>query len=253
MPDPRTVFCTLAAGLALAVPAPAARADMISVPASRFGNYAADGIGNINSPGFQNYFAGYSTPSATAERRNFFIFPTASFTSLSLVSATLVLYVPLFAPGVTTDGGPGYISPDPSETFRLSPSFVPASEVGDPTNDPTESMFIWGTLGTGPLAGSIEIFPSAMGTYVHIPLTAMAVAALDTIGPGDIVFGGMITSLDHTRPMVLDELLFSFTDVPGSGSFTVPTLVLEYVPAPSSAAAVLGAAGLLARRRRTGS
>lgn len=230
--------------------ATSARADMLTVAASRFGNYAADGIGNINGPGFQNYFAGYSSPSAVAERRNFFIFPTASFTSLPIVGAELVLYVPKFAPGMTTDPGDGYISPDSSETFRLSPTFIPASEVGDPTNDPTESMFIWGTLGTGPLAGSIEIFPTAKGTYVHIPLTPMAVMALDTIGPGDIVFGGLMTSLDPTRPMVLDELLFSFTDVPGSGTFTPPTLVLEYVPAPPSAATLLAAAVLLTRRRR---
>lgn len=230
----------------------AAAGPTISVAATQSGNYAADGIGNINSPGFQNYFVGYSSPSATAERRNFFIFDTSTFVDETILAAELVLYVPKFAPPVTTDPGDGYISPDPSETYIVSPSFFTAAEVGDPTNTPGESIPIWGSLGTGPLAGALEIFPTDKGAYVHIPFTPMAVAGLNGAGPGLMVLGGRLISLDPGRPMVLDELVFSFTDMPGSGTFSPPTLRLEVVPEPASGLALLAAAALLraAQQRR---
>ncbi|MBC7834301.1 MAG: hypothetical protein H7Y88_04270 [Phycisphaerales bacterium] len=245
-------FCGIAAiSYTVFAALPGAHADVISVAASQSGNYAADGIGNINSLGFQNYFVGYSSPSAVAERRNFFIFPTAAFEPLTILSAELVLYLPHFAPGMTTDPGDGYISPDPSEAYRLSATPFSAAEVGDPTNSPGESIPIWASLGTGPLAGAIEVFPTDMGTYLHIPLTALAVIGLNGAGPGSIVMGGRLTSLDPSRPMVLDELVFAFTDMPGSGMFTPPTLLLEVVPAPAASLPLLcGAAALTARRRR---
>jgi hypothetical protein len=228
---------------------PEASGAAISVPATRFGNYASDGVGNINSPGFQNYFVGYSTPSAVMERRNFFTFSTASFAGESVIAAELVLYIPKFAPPVTTDPGDGYHSPDPSEHYIVTPCPFPAAVVGDPTNAPGPSMMIWASLGTGPLAGEIEVLPTDMGTYIHIPFLPPAVAALDGPLPGTIVLGGRLTSLDHTRPMVLDELAFSSTDVPGSGVFAVPTLVLT-TPAPGAGVMMLMAFGGIAAPRR---
>ncbi|MBL8764781.1 MAG: hypothetical protein JNM07_10980 [Phycisphaerae bacterium] len=243
-------FTLRAVGVVAVLAASAARADVISIAAEQAGNYASDGIGNINTLAFQNYFVGYSTPSAIAERRNFFHFHTGPLGSVTVVSGELVVYVPKFAPGATTDPGDGYISPDPSEVYRISGTMVPASEVTDATNSPAESMAIWDTLGTGLFFGAIEVFPSSKGTYLHIPLSAAAIGILDT-GPTDFVIGGKLDSLDRSRPMVLDELLFSFTDVPGSGVFEPPTLKLTIVPGPGSLVLVLaGAAGVMAARRR---
>ncbi|MEK6701443.1 MAG: hypothetical protein AABZ53_04210 [Planctomycetota bacterium] len=225
-----------------------AHATGIFVAATQSGNYAADGIGNINSLGFQNYFVGYSSPSAIAERRNFFIFSTAAFEAETILSGELILYVPKFAPGVTTDPGDGYFSPDASETYMLTSTSFTAAEVGDHTNSIAESMAIWASLGMGGLAGAIEIHPSDKGTYIHIPLTAAAIAGLNGAGPAPVVMGGRLTSLDPTRPMVLDELVFSFTDMPGSGTFIPPTLHLEIVPAPASGFVLM--AGVVAGRRR---
>ncbi len=247
---PQRLAVSACAGVLCASAAVTCAHGAISVPASRFGNYASDGIGNINSPGFQNYFVGYSTPSAVMERRNFFTFDTTSFASESIIAAELVLYVPKFAPPVTTDPGDGYHSPDPSEHYVVTPSPFAAGLVGDPTNSPATSMMIWASLGMGPLAGEIEVFPTDMGTYIHIPFLPPAVGALDGPLPPMLVLGGRLASLDHTRPTVLDELVFSSSDYPMGGSFIVPTLVLTTIPAPAASVGLLLAIGTCAATRR---
>jgi hypothetical protein len=89
-----------------------------------------------------------------------------------------------------------------------------------------------------------------MGTYIHIPFLPPAVAALDGPLPPMLVLGGRLTSLDHTRPTVLDELVFSSSDYPMGGSFIVPTLVLTTIPTPTAAVCAMLAYGCAAMRRR---
>jgi hypothetical protein len=88
-----------------------------------------------------------------------------------------------------------------------------------------EATAIFGTLGTGPLAGEFLFDASHMGDTASIFLTPDAVTAITgAMGVGKIALGGRIVSFDGTH---VDELLFAFTDIPSPHmAGKAPSLVL---------------------------
>lgn len=239
----------LAALVLLACGAPVC-ADLV-ITSSLTGGYSADGT-YANSPAFQNYRVGHSPPSTVAERRNFFLFDLTTLPSMppgTIVGGSLKLYLPHHAPGVTIDPGDGYISPDPFEVYRLTSTTFTATEIAAPAHTPAEATAIWGSLGTGTVAGEVAVSAADMGTFLDIPLTPGTLTALNSLmGSAVVPFGGRLTSLSFIPP---DELVFGFTDLVGPHmSGKEPKLVLTLVPAPGAAAVIVPGACLARRRRR---
>lgn len=246
--SPRQTYLAL---IGLLASSPIALGDELVIDAYLTGGYQASGA-FANSPAFQNYRVGHSPITTDPERRNFFLFDLSAYPALppgTITAASLKLYVPFFAPGVTIDPGDGYISPDPFEVYRLSATPFAADEIADPTNSVGEALAIYSTLGTGPLAGEVAISPADKGTFADIPLTPGAVMAINTfMGSGKIAMGGRVTTLSFIPP---DELLFGFTDLIGPHmSGKTPHLSLTVVPGPSGAALLAGASLVVVRRRR---
>ena len=209
-------------------------ANAIIIESFRTGGYTEDGGYTSMASPVQNYFVGYTSPSSPTERRNYFVFSLAPLGGTPVIGGALRLYIPKFAPGVTTDPGDGYNSPDATETYRISETPVHPSELVDPTNSVPEAVGYWGTLGTGTSFGEITVGAGAMGFDIDIPLTPAAIAAINSVpGGGSIAIGGRLMSLLH-RESVLDELLFSFSDIPGSGDIDLPRLDLIMAPEPTS-------------------
>lgn len=207
----------------------------------RVGGFYDDG-GYTNSAAGQNYYIGIST--IPAERRHFitFIVPSAP---MPVASAVLKLHLPSFPPA-----GPGFLSPDPSEHYRVSSTTVPASTIISPTLTTTEAIGIFGTLGSGTLYGETDVFPSMMGGDVVLTLSAAAVADVNSLllgGGGAMVMGGKMTAISGT---VIDEILFGYSDLP-SPHWSPPRLELTFVPAPAVGALLpIGVVALTFRRRR---
>jgi hypothetical protein len=227
-----------------------AAAAEITVTSSLAGTYNKAG-GFSNDPGHQNYRVGLSPGSTTPEHRDFFIFDLTSYAPQppgTVTAAALKLYLPKTGAGDPADPGMGYISPDPSETYRLSAT-APPSTLEAPIHSVPEAMGIFDSMGTGPLAGEVTLTAADNGTFATIPLTSGVVAALNgLLGSGRISFGGRISTFDGIH---VDELLFAFTDLfkPHMlGKF--PTLVITTVPEPTTAILFFAAAAISLTRPR---
>lgn len=242
----KNVLAAIIAGGAFLSPA---LAD-ISIPLSLTGGYSADGT-YANTLAAQNYRVGHSPVTTVAERRNFFLFDLTGFTPMppgSVIAGSLKLYVPHFAPGMTIDPGDGYISPDPFEVYRVTTTPFSAADLADTTNSVAEAMAIWGTLGTGSIAGEVAISPGDLGTMLDIPLTPSALMAINAmLGSAVLPLGGRLTSLSFIPP---DELAFGFTDLVAPHMMGLePKLVLTIVPGPG-AMGVVGIGLVWAGQRR---
>lgn len=247
----RTTTTTIVRGawalgvVALSVPAGGAGAAVISISSSLVGGYNAAG-GYENTLAFQNYFTGSTATGPQPDRRSFFLFSLPAVLPGPVVSASFTIRNPwLPFPGGAT-GTPGYFSDDPFETFRLSDTPFPAAAIASPHTVP-EALAIWATLGTGELYGTADVTPAPGPlTDITITLSPAAIASINASLGDFFVMGGQITTLDGSSP---DELIFGYSDIP-SPHIVEPTLELTFVPAPGSAALLVGAAGAWIRRRR---
>ncbi|MDX2131155.1 MAG: hypothetical protein SFY69_03770 [Planctomycetota bacterium] len=227
----------------LGVGAPRATADSLELTSTFSGGIYADGT---TSPGFMNYYVGYSFPSSPVERRNYFIFDVSSVPG-PVVSAKLKLYLP---------GAPffpsGYVSSDPTEEFRVSGSAFPwtaYAEAFGGTATPPMLAAMFGTMGSSDAYGLVGVSGDASGTDIVIDLSLAAVTAINASPDGKFLVTGKLADIHPGMPGTIpSELLFAYTDIPDP-LMPMPRLEVEYVPAPRSML-VLGAGCLLARRRR---
>lgn len=226
----------------------ASLAHAIEIDAYHSGTFGADGSVS-NSPGFQNHYVGNTFVGSvpTPERRNFFLFDVSGAGG-PIVSAKLKLYVPKFPP----DGGFGYISPDPTETYLVTSTPFTADEIATPGIPPGLGAAMFATFGMGTPYGVEVASKDSMGTDLVITLDMSAIDALNAavFGSGKWVATGRLTTLAGHPPLT-DQLLFAFTDPTGAVAPVTPYPRLEYeiVPEPCSMLA-LGVAGLALRRRR---
>jgi PEP-CTERM motif-containing protein len=153
------------------------------IQASSTGWYSDVGFHDDANP---NYFAGLCgdgcTP--TGELRDFAVFDLGEFTG-GATSAVIRLFNPLtpFA---------GYISPNPSELFRL---YDVSTGVRDLVLDQIDATDIFADLGSGLVFGSRVVSAADDGTFVEIALTAEGLASLDS-AVGSWAVGG---ALDLSR------------------------------------------------------
>lgn len=203
------------------------------------------------TPGFFNYYIGYSIPSTPSERRNYFIFDLAGVTT-PVMSAKFKLFLP---------GGPtlplGYISSEPTEDYRISGSgFHWTSFVGAFGGLATPPMLsaMFGTMGTGPAYGLTTISAADGGTDIVMDLSHAAIMDINaSLGDHFLITGRLPDIHPSTPGMPPSELVFAYTDIPHP-LMPLPRLELTFVPSPGAAGVLAVAIGVTAaQRRRRGS
>ncbi|MBX3410640.1 MAG: hypothetical protein KF859_12250 [Phycisphaeraceae bacterium] len=244
----RIVAAIIALNASVLVPAQA-RADVVEIESSFSGGIWE---GGITAPHFMNYFVGYSFPSTPVERRNYFIF------SLTDVSDTVTgARLKLFLPG-PTEAAPflpsGYVSSDPTETYRVSGSAAPwwaFYEAFTGTATPAMLTAMFDTMGAPSTEyGIVTVSPMAAGTDIVIELNAAAIGAINASLGSMFHITGRLTDIHPEAPgMPPSELLFAYTDIPHE-FMAMPRLELDIIPTPSAAVPLLAALALRPRRRR---
>ena len=205
-------------------------AQTVVIPHSDRGWYAETGFHN---PGNSNYVVGDSRTFlfAPADSRNFFVFDLSSITQ-PIASAKLALSV------LSSLGGAGYNSVDPSENYELHDVTTSIATLLNGTGGVAAHT----DLGSGVVYGNRTMTAADLGSVVEITLNAAAISALDG-ATGLIGIGGLLTTLDG---LANNEFTFG-----SSGNATDTTeLRITLVPEPSSALLCLaGIFGTQLRRR----
>lgn len=223
-----------ALGLPLVVVLTATSASAATINATDSGWYSAGGTHVAQN---QNYIAGEIAEGD--ERRNFVVFDLTGITS-EITDASVLLYNPTNV----TPGLRGYVSPDPTETYRLhhvdtAIATLTASNVG------AAGMQIFDDLGTGTVFGERVVSVADNGTTVAIALNADGLSALNAARGGLFAVGGAISTLGSAGA----EYVFGFSVT----SFNPDVRQLEFetasVPEPTMIV-LLGSAAVLAARRR---
>lgn len=245
MRNPTASVLAIFVGIGVAAPRALASTEISSTFSS--GIYEGGGT----SPGFLNYYIGYSFPSSLSERRNYFIFDLTGVSG-PVVSASLKLYLP---------GPPdlplGFISSDPTEDYRISGSAFPwtaFAEAFGGTATPPMLSAMFGTMGTGPAYGLTTISAASGGADVIIDLSPEAIMDINAALASDphFLITGRLPDIHPDMPgMPPSELVFAYTDIPHP-LMPFPRLELVTVPAPGAwiPLAGLGAAALAPRGRR---
>lgn len=153
------------------------------------------GSHNANNP---NYIAGRENG---LEFNNFFVFNLAGINE-PIASATLV------ATNGLASRGPGYRSPDPSETYTLFDVSTPISALTTSGNGQTT---IFDDLGTGISYGSRDITAADNSRPVPIALNDAGIAALNAALGSQVALGGAVTTLARQARF---EQVFAFTGNP---------------------------------------
>ena len=263
----------LALALCLAS-AQGASAVMMMVPAEDSGFLNAAGRSSKNDgvllgapPATFNYSTGtigevFPLSGTDVPRRNFFSFDLSGISSGSIVSAALVLFVPIS----------GYTSPDATETYELTG--IGAMSAADQSTFAAEltmvyditvpaelatAMTLFDDIGAIPGLGSESFGDGDEGADKPVPFSPAGVSYLNMFAGGDIVIGGEVTTLDLSDG--IDEVVFGMTAPFYSGVVTpdpvitpptpTPFLVLDVIPEPSAAVlALIGLAATAMRRRQ---
>ncbi|HMO16335.1 MAG TPA: hypothetical protein PKD64_19625 [Pirellulaceae bacterium] len=190
-----------------------------------------------------NYNVGYYTAPGFApnQRRNFFLFNLAEIDE-PIVAARLELYLP----------HSGYVSPDPSELYRITSSAAPPSVflsafLGDPSVTPAMLEAMYATLGTGTLFSEVDIHAFEEGHSIAMEFSMDGVLALNMSLGELFVTGGRLVDITPESPGIPpSELVFAHSNV-GVHSVPMPKLILvTAVPEPSAGLLVIFAAAVLA-------
>ena len=163
----------------------------------------------------QNYAAGwFAGQLSRGEYRDFVVFNLSSIQG-TIISAELRLY----NPGTWPDGYNGFMSDDPSETYRLFEVTTDiATLIGRNGGD-----VVFEDLADGTLFGTHVATDRDNGRTVSIELTAEALSALSSAA-GLFAFGGAIEDLDAGAH---NEVLFANTP-----EHTLPRLVVTTAEVP---------------------
>jgi hypothetical protein len=167
------------------------------------------------------------------------VFDLTALTS-EITSASLLLYNPDNAlPALK-----GYVSPDPTETYRLHQvdtaiATLTASNVG------AAGMQIFDDLGTGTVFGERVVSAADNGTTVAIALNADGIAALNAARGGLFAVGGAISTIGSPGA----EYVFGFSVAIGNPDLRQLEFETTSVPEPTMVV-LLGSAAVLAARRR---
>ena len=225
--------------LALLLPiALAAPAGAVTILASDSGWHSSSGDHTATN---QNYSAGW----VDEELRNFFVFDLSSYAGDPIVGATLRVYSPdVCEPDCSYTGG--YASPDATETYELREVLSPSVLVTAPT---VSNTTVFDDLGDGPVFGSRQVSLADNGTFIEISLNAQGLAAVQAAaGVGDLVLGGLVTSL--TSSFGTEEAIFGHTDPQGIGPYARELVLVTAVPEPGTATLLaLGLIGTAVSRR----
>ncbi|GJQ29136.1 MAG: hypothetical protein HBSAPP03_10200 [Phycisphaerae bacterium] len=220
--------------------------DTVEIESSFSGGIWSTGV---TAPHFMNYFVGYSIPSTPVERRNYFLFSLADV-SAEVTGARLKLFLP---------GGPslpsGYVSSDPTETYRVSGSPAPWTAFYDAysgTATPAMLSAMFGTMGAlGPTTyGLTVVSGDDSGTDIILELSPAAIADINAALGSMFVVTGRLTDLHLDAPGTPpSELVFAYTDIPHP-LMPMPRLELDVVPAPAGVLTLATGLLLAGRRRR---
>ncbi len=223
-------------------------ADVLTIESTFSSGFKADGS---YTPGFMNYYTGYSVPSTPVERRNWFIFDLSGV-SEPIVSATLKLYMP---GDPDHPGEPcGYISPDPTEDYLVTTStfhWTAFAEAFGMPLPPPMIVPLYESLGTGVPFALATVSGDACGSDVEMEVTPEGLAGLNAAIGDSIVVGGRLTDLLDTPGTPPSELAFAYTDIP-SPLMPFPRLEIVTVPEPATGILTAIGAALLAGGRRLG-
>jgi PEP-CTERM motif len=161
--------------------------------------YQASSTGWYSDVGFHddanpNYFAGLCGDACTpeGELRDFAVFDLGE--GVTATSAVIRLFNPS-----TPDAG--YISPNPSELFRL---YDVSTGVRDLVSDQTDATDIFDDLGSGLVFGSRIVSAADDGSYVEIALSAEGVASLSS-AVGSWAVGGALDLSEAPAPEPVPE------------------------------------------------
>jgi len=159
--------------------------------------YQASSTGWYSDVGFHddanpNYFAGLCGDGCTpaGELRDYAVFELGEFTG-GATSAVIRLFNPLT----------GYISPDPSELFRL---YDVSTGVRDLVADQTDATDIFDDLGSGLVFGSRIVTSADDGTFVEITLNADGLDSLNR-AIGSWAVGGALDLSEAPAPEPVPE------------------------------------------------
>ncbi len=181
----------LAAAIAPVVPA---AAQSVVLDAVDWGQYHWDGE---HEPANVSYLVG-NISGAYNEYRAFFVFDLSTVTE-RVVAATLELY----NPGLPSDIGDGYQSPDASETFA---TFDVTARISTLVEGGTGLTSVFDDLGGGLEYGSVEVSAADNATIVRVTLSQEALIALNQ-ADGQWAIGGALTTLAGSGY----EMMFSYS------------------------------------------
>ncbi len=169
-----------------------AGATVVTLNATDSGWYDSNGTHTATNT---NYIVGQS--GAPRQLRNFFVFNLASVSQV-ITGATLVL-----TNGISSRG-PGYNSPDASETYTLFDvaTSVPTLQAGG-----SGLTGIFADLGGGTIQGSRTM--TAADNFLNVPITlnAAGIAKLNAFRGTQVALGGAVTTLSGGA----DQVVFAFT------------------------------------------
>lgn len=206
-------------------------ATALAISAVDTGWYASNGV---SQPGNQNYVVGQGFDDffgELLEYQNFFVFDLSGVADAS--SATLRAYL------VGAPFGPGYFTPDSSESWGL---FDVTTDVADLTAG-IGGIAGFQDLGSGLSFGEVVVTKSDEGGYVEVILNDDAIASISAAN-GLWAIGGRLLTLGNGDP----EVIFGFSD----GNPRVELVLSTAVPAPASLLLVMtGFVALGWRSRRS--
>lgn len=177
----------------------AARAETV-VPYADAGWWESSGANNDHGVSSDdNYICGIFR--APREFRDYFVFDATDLdlTGVALVGARLELLL--------NPRSESYLSPDPTETFEVR---AVTSDIDDLIGgDEPLRTDIFDDLGTGDIYGNVVVSNADQGTFVVVPLSATALAAIQAAsGTSRVAFGGSVSTLSSGA---VSEYIFGFS------------------------------------------
>ncbi len=159
------------------------------IDASSTGWYSASGVHDRDNPNYFAGFCGIANCAVEEEYRDFAVFDLGE--GVAPTSAVIRLF----------DPAGGYVSPNPSELFRL---YDVSTGVRDLVADQTDATDIFDDLGSGLVFGGRIVSAADDGFYVEIALTAEGIDSLSrAVGTWSV--GGALDLSEGPAPEPVPE------------------------------------------------